>query len=71
MSKNKFEKGLQKYCEEVEKMVYDNNTAFFDCIEEANARGVEAEVVLAERARAKAAALYAEIDDNMNPKKWD
>lgn len=70
MSKNKFEKGLQKAAEALEARVNANGFAFFDCIEEAEQRGVDPEVVLAERAAKAAAELYRSVMENMNPQQW-
>lgn len=70
MNNNKFERGLQKAVAALEAAVVASNNDFFDAIEEANARGVDPEVVLAARAAAVAAALHEQLSDNMNPQKW-
>ena len=67
MKKNKFDNGLQKAAAAIEAAINADASAFFDLVCEGSE---DPDADLAAQAAAVATALYAQLDDNMNPQKW-
>ena len=67
MKKDKFERGLAAATAAIEAAINADASAFFDLVCEGSE---DPDADLAAQAAAVAAALYAQLDDNMNPQKW-